>query len=819
MKEWDRKTVLLWVVMAFFLMQGCVNDEPAREDLFRPNNRPIAKPGEPQTVASGAVVQLDGSQSFDPDGQEIRFEWTLIEKPVGSVAEFDNAVSPTPKFTADTDGFYKAQLRVIEEADRNLPADVPFADQGASSDPAEVTVSAGILGPFPESGNKLILDGKHIALSTLSIDIGGSEEMTTEGWFWANAFPSDPSEVFLFAKKEAFEVVLRSGRTLAFKIYQTPTETFALEGEASWTLQAWHHVAVVIDRQKGLAYTAVDGRIVSRAPFTAPMNTNQNRFSIGGLQGKGSFIGMADEVRVVQAVRYPEVDFEPPKTLLVGDSPFIPNAPNTVHGLWHFDERVGATLFSDFSLRGNDLFRVGDTGFQPFGVMRLPRLGHRVTKLNDQSLWISGGYDSSQFPVETTERLLIGDQSASSLLFNRILVKGEPQGQGNGNATEFAFTLAHRPIFSGSAQIKRTQDAVTTIIAFDLGDKTLSGTGISTGTIDYETGAVTIKFPTPPGSNVFFSADYDYDRKGGAFHHTATRLANGEVLITGGEDVNKTPKSSAALFIPGTETDTFVAVAAMAAPRRYHAAVSLADGRALIVGGEGGAGGGAAATLASGEYFDPVSRTFSTTAPSLNIPRKLHQMIGLRECNPAAAEHFLVVGGYGADQVPVAEAEYYAPVTPTVGVFSRTTGGMAKGRVRHALSCLPDGRVLVTGGIDPAGRILDTAEIYDPATRTFTLLLTRMNSPRADHTATPLPDGKVLVAGGFNQFGQALASSETYDPAAELFLYTSTFPGLGRYGHVALPWKGGVVDKEGVLLIGGADSNGNVLPLVEIFYP
>ncbi|HZR45667.1 MAG TPA: kelch repeat-containing protein [Candidatus Manganitrophaceae bacterium] len=213
------------------------------------------------------------------------------------------------------------------------------------------------------------------------------------------------------------------------------------------------------------------------------------------------------------------------------------------------------------------------------------------------------------------------------------------------------------------------------------------------------------------------------------------------------------------------------------------------------------------------------------------MARKLHQIIALRDCNPSGPERFLVVGGYGLNQLPLAEAEIYTmggnfrqtatTISPTVAVPTK----MTQARVRHAVVCLPNlpgfpqGGVLISGGIDPTGRVLDTAEIYDPATETFAQLGTRMNSPRADHTMTLLPDGRVLVVGGFDQFGNALASAETYDLTMDLFSYTSTFPGLGRYGHVAVPWKGGAINKDGVLLIGGADSDGNVLPLVEMFYP
>jgi len=80
---------------------------------------------------------------------------------------------------------------------------------------------------------------------------------------------------------------------------------------------------------------------------------------------------------------------------------------------------------------------------------------------------------------------------------------------------------------------------------------------------------------------------------------------------------------------------------------------------------------------------------------------------------------------------------------------------------------LPNGKVLVAGGYNclPC-RELNSAELYDPATGTWTYT-GNLNTARINHTATLLPNGKVLVAGGFrNVFDRnSLNSSELYDPA------------------------------------------------------
>jgi hypothetical protein len=114
----------------------------------------------------------------------------------------------------------------------------------------------------------------------------------------------------------------------------------------------------------------------------------------------------------------------------------------------------------------------------------------------------------------------------------------------------------------------------------------------------------------------------------------------------------------------------------------------------------------------------------------------------------------LAAGGSSDGPSAVAAAELYDPAT---GTWS-TTGSMAT--ARHApAGLLLNGKVLVTGG-HSFGALAST-ELYDPATGTWSTTGS-MVTARQVHTATLLPTGKVLVAGGVDATGSALASAEIF---------------------------------------------------------
>ncbi|MCU0753526.1 MAG: hypothetical protein MUE46_00170 [Xanthomonadales bacterium] len=90
-------------------------------------------------------------------------------------------------------------------------------------------------------------------------------------------------------------------------------------------------------------------------------------------------------------------------------------------------------------------------------------------------------------------------------------------------------------------------------------------------------------------------------------------------------------------------------------------------------------------------------------------------------------------------------------------------------RMGPSATTLPDGRVVVIGGIqlgDGFVTRIASAEIYDPASNTWTVLPQNSAFPRYQHGATLLADGRILVVGGELDFGGSVDSAEILDPVS-----------------------------------------------------
>src|SRR5271165_6017866 len=94
--------------------------------------------------------------------------------------------------------------------------------------------------------------------------------------------------------------------------------------------------------------------------------------------------------------------------------------------------------------------------------------------------------------------------------------------------------------------------------------------------------------------------------------HTATLLANGQVLVAGGEDASSNLISNAELYNPAT--GKWTVTGSMATPRYDHTATLLANGEVLVAGGVSGT------YTATAELYNPSTGQWTATG-SMTLPR------------------------------------------------------------------------------------------------------------------------------------------------------------------------------------------------------
>lgn len=304
---------------------------------------------------------------------------------------------------------------------------------------------------------------------------------------------------------------------------------------------------------------------------------------------------------------------------------------------------------------------------------------------------------------------------------------------------------------------------------------------------------------------------------------TATTLTDGSVLIAGGQGQNA--PQTAEIFQPSTQSFTQT-TGQLNHPRIAHTATLLDPSivpaplasEVLITGGNGDNG--------TAELYDPLSKTFSNTG-KMSTSRVQHTAILISHCGCAADGKVLVVGGYNNQSQVLASAELYNPATQTF----TPTGSMRSPRFRHTATLLPDGTILIAGGASQMGALagnlnpaLNTAEIYNPRTGTFTPTKGLMTAYRTAQAASLLKDGTVLLTGGQDKHFIIENTAEIFNPTTGTF--TATAPSCagappptgcmqsGRDFHLSF-----TLDNGRVLIAGGVDSAFKTVASAEIYDP
>jgi len=112
--------------------------KPETTDPVKKNQKPIAISYEEVTVTTGTVIELDASQSHDPDNDIITYKWEVIGFPKDAEYRLSQDDIVKPSFTASTPGSYRIALTVNdgkEDSDR-IFINVTAGDAKANNKPS-----------------------------------------------------------------------------------------------------------------------------------------------------------------------------------------------------------------------------------------------------------------------------------------------------------------------------------------------------------------------------------------------------------------------------------------------------------------------------------------------------------------------------------------------------------------------------------------------------------------------------------------------------------------------------------------------------------
>jgi hypothetical protein len=228
----------------------------------------------------------------------------------------------------------------------------------------------------------------------------------------------------------------------------------------------------------------------------------------------------------------------------------------------------------------------------------------------------------------------------------------------------------------------------------------------------------------------------------GRWYPTTTTMASGEVVITSGKD-----QSGAKVLIPEVENSGGLEELSGASENlAYYPRAFLAPNGKLFYAGE----------AQMTRYLD-----ISGSGQWTNLKKRLY---GIRDYGAAVMYDegkILYVGGGHTTNTAETIDLIHAP-------FWTWTGSMAYPRRHLNATVLPNGQVLVTGGLSGTGfsdiaTAVHPAEVWDPATGQWSTLASNTANRGYHSTAVLLPDARVLVAGSGD------AAGEPRELTAEIF--------------------------------------------------
>ena len=308
---------------------------------------------------------------------------------------------------------------------------------------------------------------------------------------------------------------------------------------------------------------------------------------------------------------------------------------------------TGGEGVSSQPLASAELYDPSTGMFTPTGSMTTARTwGHTATLLANGTVLIAGGTDSliTYAPLTSAELYdpstgmftLTGSMPTAQHTDGAALLQdGRVFVAGDSNAA------IYDPASGTFAQAGAYVDAAP--VLWSTVNSLVDGRVLLTGCAAQCTVGATELFDPKSGT---FSATGPMTGYTWNNENTATVLTDGRVLFVGNAE-NDGTLADAEVYDPAA--GTFTSIGKATAPHEFAAAVRLADGTVLITGGQLVGGNGSAAS----DLYLPATGTFASAA--MTTGRHSHTATLLTDGT------VLIVGGYSTWPTPTASAEIYDP--------------------------------------------------------------------------------------------------------------------------------------------------------------
>lgn len=474
------------------------------------NRAPTASAGADQTLAVGAQVQLDAAASSDPDGDALRYSWTLDTRPVGSAALLSDPTAVRPSFVIDRAGTYRLSLVVRDAALDSAPDTVtvttvnsaPVADAGSDQTGAvgvSVTLDGGASRDVdgdalsfdwsvlsaPAGSGRMLIDAQSVR-PRLSLDSSGSyvlQLVVSDG----NA-QSEPDRVTVDTVNSA--PVARAGADQRVEV----------------------GLAVQLDAG---ASTDVDGDPLSYRWTLVSRPMASRAALVGSTDLRAQFVADEAGEYVVQLIVADGATQSSPDTVVITATADAPqNQPPLADAGSDQAVALGATVVLDAQ---GSVDPDGDPISYLWSLLNRPaasaallvgadtatpsfiadRAGDYVAQLIVNDGVLDSAPDLVLVTTENARPLANAGPDVEAAVGDRVALDGSGSSDADGDSLRFAWSLLARPSDSNAALVD--DDAATAALVPDRSGEYVAQLIVSDGALESEpdTATITVVAPTP----------------------------------------------------------------------------------------------------------------------------------------------------------------------------------------------------------------------------------------------------------------------------------------------------------------------------------